>query len=395
MLFTMLGLVVFSPVSSILSMSFLHLPLALPELFFLPFCFLLRRKFCSVKIKVRVISNAAFLFTVLLLCAIFSATFSLFAILSNARAWIYLLLFFCLFRYDNDITLEDFKYLAVGSLIGWTGACLFNINNFILVGDYHINVTYGLMLSLPLFYSIVIYKKEKSLLTLGLILTMIIIIFCGTRRVILIATISIFTSILIIGIIKKKSILLYTLITCFAIILINTAMPVIENVVQEISPHLHFRLFTRTKTLINEGVEASQDDVRFSILSSTYEEMEKSCLPNGFISMQTDSDKSIGHYNDYPLTMLMWIFSWPIAFLILLYIMKITAKNIKAALKTGELPPFISSICLLTMLLLLFLDGSFITYAYATPITGALLGLSIKTANNVNYKKCYDYKTKP
>lgn len=381
-MFTMMGLVVFSSISSILSQSFLHLPLALPELFFLPFCILLRKKFWSTKLKNKAVINSAFLFVILLICAILSAKFSLYAILSNARTWLYLLLFFCLFRNDNDITSKDFMYLAFGSLIGWTVACFFNINRFMLTKNYYdsINITYGLMLSLPLFFSIAIYKGEKFLLTLGFILTAIIIILCGTRRVILVAALAIIASIIIIGIIKKKSMLKYALVTSIIVFIGYAALPVIENVVEEISPHLHYRLFTRTETLINEGAEASQDNIRFGILSSTYEEMEKSCLPNGFISMQTDVDEGIGHYNDYPLTMLMWIFSWPIAFLILLYIISITVKNIKIATKTGELQPFVSAVCLLVMLLLLFLDGSFIVYAYAAPITGALLGLGVKTA---------------
>ena len=385
--FLFLGLIVFSPVSSFLSMKILHLPLALPELFFLPFFILLREKIKSIKIPSNAIVNVTFLFMLLLSFALISASFSLFAILSNARAWLYLLLAFCLFRNDNNITYDDFLYLAFGAIIGWAIICLVNINNFIHGGSYKITITYGLMLSLPLFYSITIFKHKKRMLLVGIVLTIVIIVFCGTRRVILVAALSVVASVLILGMLKIKSLLRYTLIGIVLVFTISAVMPIIENTVKEISPHLYFRLFTRTEALINEGIDASQDTERFNILSSTYDEMEKSFLPKGFISMQTDTDDNVGHYNDYPLTMLFWIFSWPIGIIILFYLIKITSKNIKIAIKTKEEPPFVCAVCIIIIILLLFLDGSFITYAYATPITGALLGMAIKNAN----KKKYNY----
>jgi len=385
MKFMVLGLMVFSPVSSLLSMSFLHLPLALPELFFLPFYFLLQKKIRSVQLKSRSVFKVIYLLIIMLLCALFSANFSLFAILSNARAWLYLFLSFCIFRYDNDITYDDILYLALGSIIGWGVVCLYTINRFILFGDYHVSVTYGLMLSLPLFYSIAIYKKEKVLLMIGFIMTMVIIIFSGTRRVILVTTLSIIVPLIVVALIRKKNIFLYSIASLIVFVVVYTTVPTIENVVKEISPHLHFRLFTRTESLITGGLEASDDLGRLGIITSTYDEMLKSCLPNGFISMQTATDDNTGHYNDYPFSMLMWIFSWPLAFLILLYAIIITMKNIRVVIKTEALPPLVSTVCLLTILFLLFLDGSFLTYAYATPITGAVLAISVKTAKQRHY----------
>ena len=383
-----MGLIVFSPVSSFLSLEILHLPLALPELFFLPFFILLREKFKSIKIPSYAIVNVMFLFMLLLSFALISASFSLFAILSNARAWLYLLLSFCLFRNDNNITYDDFLYFAFGSIIGWAVICLVNVVNFIHWGDYKISITYGLMLSLPLFYSITIFKYRKSMLLAGIVLTVVIIVFCGTRRVILVTALSVVASVLIMGILKMKNLLRYILIGIALIFTISALMPIIENAVNDISPHLYFRLFTRTEALINEGIDASQDTERFNILSSTFDEMEKSYLPRGFISMQTDTDDNVGHYNDYPLTMLFWIFSWPVALIILFYLIIIMLKNIKIAIKTKKEPPFVCAVCIIIIILLLFLDGSFITYAYATPITGALLGMAI---NNTNKKKIYNY----
>ena len=159
---------------------------------------------------------------------------------------------------------------------------------------------------------------------------------------------------------------------------ITAMLPRIEEGIKELSPHLHYRLFTRTEALA-EGTKDEGDMTRINLISSTYEEMDKSCLPNGFISMQTSTD-DVGRYNDYPIIMLFWIFSWPLALIILLYFAVILFKNFGKYSKTRNSLTFISLISLTVIFALIFFDGSFLTYAYATPITGALLGMAIKNS---------------
>ena len=378
LMFLIMGVLVFSPMSSIISINKLHLPLALPEVLLVPFLFLLKDKFKSLHIKPRALLNTVLAWTFLLVFALLSSKFSLFAILSNARVWLYLFLFIGIFMNDNDITDNDIFYLAFGSIIGWAAACYFNINRFIAESDYQIFITYGLMLSLPLFYSIAILKSKKLFFLIGFVLNIVIIILCGTRRVILVTALPIVAAILIQGIHKKKNLLMYIAIGVGLFVGITAMLPRIEEGIKELSPHLHYRLFTRTEALA-EGTKDEGDMTRVNLISSTYEEMDKSCLPKGFISMQTATD-DVGRYNDYPIIMLFWIFSWPLALIILFYFAVILFKNFGKYVKTRNNSSFISLISLMVMFALIFFDGSFLTYAYATPITGAMLGMAIKNS---------------
>lgn len=373
-----MGALVFSPMSSTISIYILHLPLALPEVLLVPFIFLLKNKFKSLRIKPSALLNAVLAWVFLLIFALFAGEFSLFAILSNARAWFYLFLFLKIFMNDNDITHDDFFYLTFGSIIGWAIACYFNINRFIAEGDYHIFITYGLMLSLPVFYSIAILKSRKILFLVGFALNLVIIMLCGTRRVILVTVLSIVAAILMQGIHKKKNLFMYMVIGVGLFVGITAMLPTIEEGIEELSPHLHYRLFTRTEALA-EGTKDEGDMGRVNLIKSVYDEMDKSCFPNGFISMQTSTD-DVGRYNDFPIIMLFWIFSWPLTFIILFFFIVILFKNFSKYVKTKKNAPFISIISLLVMFTLLFFDGSFLTYAYATPITGALLGMAIKNS---------------
>ena len=309
--------------------------------------------------------------------ALLAGEFSLLAILSNARAWFYLFLFLGIFLNNNEITIDDMLYFAFGSIIGWVIACYFNINRFLTTGDYRIFITYGLMVSLPLFYSIAGLKSKKMLFLIGFVLNVVIIMLCGTRRVILVTALSIILTILNQIIYKKKHLSVYLGIAMSLFLGITIMLPTIEGTIKELSPHLHYRLFTRTEALVEDGIEDEGDVSRLNFIASTYEEMENSCFPNGFISMQTSTD-DVGHYNDYPIIMLFWIFSWPLTFIILFCFIVILFKNFSKYLKTKKTESFISVISLLVMFALLFFDGSFLTYAYATPITGALLGMAIK-----------------
>ena len=380
-MFMIMGLLVFSPMSSIISIDILRLPLALPEALLVPFLFLLKDKFKSLRIKRHTLYNVFFACFLLFFFALLAGEFSLFAILSNARVWFYLFLFLGIFQNANEITNDDMLYFAFGSIIGWTIACYFNINKFMAVGDYRIFITYGLMLSLPLFYSIAVLNGKKKLILIGIALNIVIIMLCGTRRVILVTALSIVAAMIIQGIHKKKNLFMYFIIGVTLLVGFTTMLPTIEESIKELSPHLHYRLFTRTKALAEGDFGDEGDMARFNFIASTFDEMENSCLPNGFISMQTSTD-DVGRYNDYPVIMLFWIFSWPLTFIILFYFLKILLRNFRKYVKTNETAPFVSVVSLLVMFALILIDGSFLAFGYATPVTGAMLGMAIKNSKS-------------
>ena len=95
-------------------------------------------------------------------------------------------------------------------------------------------------------------------------------------------------------------------------------------------------------------------------------------------------DNGAGFLNDFPLYQLNWIFSWPIVFLILFYISRVLFNNLRKYNRKNDEVAFVSVNCIMVMFMLLFLEGTYIEYPYATPITGVLLGRAMLNSRHSN-----------
>ena len=97
-LFYCLGFFVFSGISSYITLQYLRLPFSMPEIIVLPFFFLLRRKLNSLRILGKDIVFAFGISLLLVLIGIMYGQFPVFSMLSSARSWVYLMLFFLHFQ---------------------------------------------------------------------------------------------------------------------------------------------------------------------------------------------------------------------------------------------------------------------------------------------------------
>jgi hypothetical protein len=157
-------------------------------------------------------------------------------------------------------------------------------------------------------------------------------------------------------------------------------LPSIRSTIQESSTGLYNRTFMRTEEMLMGMELNSSDQGRQNTIISISENFIDYTLPRGMLSVRTSEDESVGIFNDFPLYQLWWIFSWPIVLIFVFYLSFIFIRNYKKYSKYKDETSLLTIICFLIICVLLFLDGTFIEFAYATPITGMLIGRAILNA---------------
>lgn len=385
-LFFIMGFIVFSPFSSVISFNYLHLPISLPEVLFIPFCFLLKKKIKSFRINKTSLVLMLCLFIFLLLISLLLKQYSYYAIFADARVWLYLFIAYLVFVNENNIEMNDIMYLSLGSLFGWLYVSIMGFSSSIGASDSAI--TYGLMLSIPMFVTLAYSMNYSIIIAIGVMVILIIFVFAAIRRIIPVFIFTILITFILSMLSKKKRYSIKKIITLVLFIIIGIIVysiyPLIREYIREMSPSLYVRVFLRTEHFITGGIDASGDNVRFENILNTWELIKGSLFPQGFISAQTGTDKGTGIYNDYPLSQLLYIFSVWGTIIILYFFFIIIIKNIILYIKLSSPEYLLSSVTLLTMFILLFIEGTFLIYPYATPITGMMLGLAVRYSKNYN-----------
>jgi len=157
-----------------------------------------------------------------------------------------------------------------------------------------------------------------------------------------------------------------------------------ESTVMNLSPHLYYRIFARSQGALSSNADSS-DLTRLSnltLLSSTNENL---FLPHGFNTIRYDKVVGSGVFNDVPVFSIAWIIGLPLTVILLLYYVKIALKAFRVYLSAEEPMVLSMIVSLLCMFCLLYLDGTFMTYVYAAPITGFCLG-KLKYYTSKKYK---------
>jgi len=99
-------------------------------------------------------------------------------------------------------------------------------------------------------------------------------------------------------------------------------------------------------------------------------------------SLHSLSEKGTGIFNDYPLYELCWMFGWITTIVIMIWFFNLLLQNYRKYKRYKDTTSMISVNCLLVMFMLLFLEGTFLNYPYAAPITGVLIGRAILNAKS-------------
>ena len=375
-----MGFFVFSPISSMITLQYIKLPIAMPELLFVPFALLLRNKIKSISIKSRDIVVPIVLIVILLLVGIIYDIFTLVGMLSTSRSWLYLLICINVFRKRNLITSEDLMWLALGSMGGWLYSSLYNYQYLLIDTERNFAATYGAMLSIPLFFSVAMNKKKPILLYIGLSLLVGIVVFAGIRRALAVAVVSLIISFYF-SAKSKKNFILYSILTITVVFALGTVMPLLRDYTYNTSSGMYNRIFGRTELYLEGDIDSS-DQGRMNRIGDLFDNFIDYTIPRGMVSLQTEKEKGTGIFNDYPLYQLCWMFGWPVTLFIICYFLHILWINRRRYNKNKDSTSMTSVNCLIVMFMLLFLEGTFLTYPYATPITGVLIGRAILNAKS-------------
>ena len=367
-----IGAIVFSPLSSTITMSALHLPISAPEILFLVFLpYLLNNyKFQSIKRKSTII--CLYVWLSLICLAILQMEYPLYAILSTARSYLYLIFFFLLFSRPNNFDTKSVFYVCCGVLIGWLLEVIISFKAVILSDVY--SVGYGPMLIFPIILGYCAIQKKYFSIASFTIIILSIGILGGARRVLLVLVITLILLLIYFGLKKIKLFAAYLIIllVCGNAIIAN--QDIIGKSLNEHSPFLYERIFKKTVNFIT-GDSNEGDEDRKKMIGWIIERIPASLFPKGFVSKQTATDPDTGSYNDVPMLELEYTFGIFGTIFILVYF-GIAATKIFLRIKNG-LENEIDLIFIggyIIAIVLLFLEGSFISYPYSVPITGYLFG---------------------
>lgn len=368
-----MGFVVFSPFITTLSLRILHLPLAVPELFFLLFLSFQTKIFSSIRFDKQLWIKGLFCIILLFIIALAWGEYSIGGIVSVTRSYVYILFFYCIFKNNNSIDNDYIMWLSFGSLLGWYYDSSINFTRLIVDMSAE-NVTYGLFLAVPLFLTISFYKRKNILLAVGLGVLTMIFIYAGIRRIILVFLVSLVVISLFQIFGGSRRIFRVIFLAALLVLLYLTFMSQIESFIQDASPQLYHRMFVRTEEAI-AGNASRGDMLRYHNVEDLTDITLESLIPHGFYTNHTsEGNGAAGIYNDLPVYGLIWTLGYPLALILLgkLIVAFISAvKNYAKGLSQEAMPYLVSFVI---MVLLLFMDGSFIIFCYAAPITGLCLG---------------------
>lgn len=365
----LMGFIVFSPLSSFITMDIFHLPISLPEvlfLLFLPFC---RKYFRFSSLKRVQTFVLLWVWVILIVLAVLVGRYSLYAILATARSYLYLFLFYLLFCKDNNVSIDVVYYICIGTFCGWLLDAFISFRTVALLVE-GVNVSYGPMLCIPILIGVQVLRGKYKTLLLTLFVSVILMILSGMRRQMLITVVVLAVAFIYTMFRNKKIFIQYLVILIGFVGIVFLYYPIIENAIGSYSKKLYYRVVVKTESLIT-GESNEGDDMRKNFMRDFIEDMDSYILPHGFVSKQTATDRNTGTYNDFPMLELVYTIGLIGAFLLIAYF-GYTAYRCYYLINNNLL--FVFTLSYIAMFVLLFLEGSFLTFPYAVPFTGYCLG---------------------
>lgn len=366
----LMGCIVFTDLCSFISQDLLHLPLSAPELLLCPFVPFLRRYYFFNKISAVKFATILISWLTLLILGILSTNYSFLGIISNARAWL-LLFFICFLVYKNcNFYLNSVFYVGIGGLLGWLYMAYINLRVTLLEE----NVVYGPMLFIPVVLGYLAINRRILLFLIFSSICILIGIMSGIRRCILITIITNIFIIFILAYYNRKSLKKYLSAFAGLSIGILCSLPIIVSYTYATNPYIYDRIFKRTDAAIS-GNKTDGDLTRENNIKKLFKTPEKFLLPHGFVSKHTSKDAGTGIFIDLPLTeflQTLGLLGTIILFGILLSYVRVLSKRIRR----GKVSQYDSILILsfFIMTVLLFMEGTFLTFPMYTLITGYIIG---------------------
>lgn len=366
----LMGMVVFSELYKSILSSFLGINLALPEVLFLPFLVLIWG-------DIKYIRTSFFeLIAILLSWSLFlflgkeqPGSGSLF---THSRGFLYIFLFCSLFKNKQTYYEEDMLfYISFGSLCGWLLSALMNLflSKFAVIDIS--GFSYGNLLAIPIFLSRAYKMDNKYWFYFGILILVVISFAAGLRRVIIVFAMSLLLTFILHSKAEGnglpfKPFLFIALLSL--IIYIN--IDFIGNKVYEYSPITYHRIFEKTADSMG-GQTIEEDGKRLDMFDSYAKHFEEDILPHGYLKT-LDDQLEMGKYNDFPILELSYTFGYILSLIIIIYFIYCLLRCLKMIIYDSDILNY--AIPCIIILMLTFLEGSFLVNPTITPFTGLCIG---------------------
>jgi hypothetical protein len=368
----LMGFFCFSPFGTTLIMDIFEIPISIPELLFIPFLFIFRKRYYFSNPGYVRLFIYLFLWIVIIIISLLANNYSLSAILGSARSYFTLIVAYLVFSKDNNVSLEDIMFISLGSTIGWLCSSIYGISSFLAGHSKSIAMT-GNMLTIPLLISIAVLRKRNKIFLWAIILCLAISLTSGMRRQIVVFLCSLFLTYGFLSVRNIKRFLVQSFVLVVIVINFIFFLPPIEGYLKENIPILYYRIFEKSEMLLSGKGRISGDSYRTNNMTSLMENISDYIVPMGFVSRQTLKDENAGRFIDFPLMELFYMFGVFFALLILFFIGIYTIGCCYQSLVSRN-DAIIFVILSFIMLMLLFLEGTFLSSSYVAPVTGYCLG---------------------
>lgn len=372
LLIFLFGLLLFGPFASNLFHDVMHLPIVIPEAFYLPILFLYKKKMGIEFEKMPNFKGIIVAWTFFLVIAIIWGTYDIVAILSTARSFLLVGIFYVVGKniQVNKELLIFLLIISVGSIFGWGISSLLNFQAFLGLDEE--SVVYGNMIAIAYAFGI-LFLFDRNIIIIAFVFAINVFLSFTTalRRQILVSLLSVVLSLSLLTVKYKK--LSYLVFVGLLAIPVYLMMPQIEYFVKESNPYLHHRIFERSMQVVEHDLHSS-DQGRIDHQLYIFTKFPELIVPHGYVSQNTTRDKT-GIYNDVPTLMLAYTFG---VFLFYAYIIKYIKQLLKAfrlfRKNDNDYYGVLFVIGFIT-LFLHFVESSMFIYTYTTPFTGLTIGL--------------------
>lgn len=357
------GALCFSPIISFIFIRILGAPLVvseIPMLFF--FCFFRKKLGLQLRFPMIVVVSAILLLLAVGLGFLYGE-YSKIAILSNARTYVVILFWMACFAGNHKITLEYILYLALGSVAGWLAISYLNFNSVVFGGDEGSGATSGAMLALSILLSVSYLYKRRRIFWLSSGLVLGTCFFSGTRRAMLSGAWAMLASLFVEF--RVKRLFVATMTGVFLGGLLFLVWTPLGEWVKSESPYMYVRIFSKTETLLKEGTEAENDLGRFAAIENliTPSCLKENVLPRGMVSKWTTREEGTGIFMDCPVYELYHTFGFLGAFLLFAVVLFRVLKHLRLFWKKKQRSSAVFAILGMHMLLMMFYEGGFISFA--------------------------------
>jgi len=357
----------------------LGFPFMLPEIFWIPVLWIYRKH-----LKYHLNYSCVYVFAAslffLFVISVLLGEFTFVAILQTLRGYLYLLLSFSYFYNQKIFNIDRALCVISGALFGWILSALANFKLVLTtpanassdaVSSYTGNIP-ALILALAIPF---IWNKGRYF-GLFIALVGIIIFLSGMRRLIVVAVLAI-TLLLIVdlctGRLKRK----YLVMLGVTSLLIVVSYSFVADYLAVNAPLYHRRLIEKSEVGYN-GDSNSSDAFRYETILNFGDMVRDDLYPKGFVSKRS-IDGLI--YIDFPIYEMSHMLGIPIFIVLMICFFHRIYWHFRNYKNYGIKESALCVVSSVSMVVLLFIEGSFLNYPFATPFTGGLLARIFSNKN--------------